>query len=81
MDRGARAGEGRHAVSSRPVPAPFTDEPCAHHIKRELGYLQWHADANRRAKRGESQTQCRTCGRWLWADEWGDPPAESGAPR
>lgn len=35
----------------------------------EMGYLQWHADAERRTKLGQKQYQCRCHGLWLWWDE------------
>lgn len=34
-----------------------------------LGYLQAHADAERRIKRGERQVFCKTCQKWRWPDE------------
>ncbi len=32
----------------------------------KLGYLAWHADAERRAKRGEKQKRCPTCRLLYW---------------
>lgn len=32
-----------------------------------LGYMQWHADADRRHKRGQVQAWCERCTKWQWA--------------
>ncbi len=34
-----------------------------------LPYLSWHADAERRYRRGERQGYCLTCRLWRWPDE------------
>ncbi len=34
-----------------------------------LGYMAAIDYANRRIKRGEKQTWCKTCERWQWRDE------------
>ena len=34
--------------------------------------MEWHADADRRHRRGERQRQCPVCRLWLWAHEYGD---------
>ncbi len=39
-------------------------EPCC--IRSNLGYLEWHADAERRTKRGERQQRCPKCGLYYW---------------
>lgn len=41
---------------------------CRNDYERE-GYLAWHADADRRAKRGEKQRQCPDCKRWYWPNK------------
>ena len=33
----------------------------------ELGYLEFHADAERRLERGEEPVMCKRCDRWRWA--------------
>lgn len=35
----------------------------------KLPYLQFHADAERRHKRGERQVWCRKCRIWVWPDQ------------
>jgi hypothetical protein len=32
----------------------------------DLGYMQWHADAERRHRAGERQLWCGMCGKWIW---------------
>lgn len=34
-----------------------------------LGYLGYHADADRRLKRGERQAFCKMCERYKWKDK------------
>lgn len=34
--------------------------------QKSVGYLEWHEEAERRAKRGEHQLKCQDCGRWYW---------------
>ncbi len=36
------------------------------HGTQDLGYREWHADAERRHKRGEKQSYCGVCGKWVW---------------
>ena len=46
-------------------------KPCLEHKQKELGYLQWHSDAERRTKAGQKQKQCPKCLYWFWKDELG----------
>lgn len=39
---------------------------CPHVEPPELGYLDWHADAEERHKRGERQLRCHNCGKCIW---------------
>lgn len=39
-------------------------EPCC--IQDNLGYVAWHADAERRAARGEKQKRCLKCRLYYW---------------
>ena len=48
---------------------PIKKEPCKSHKAEDLPYLAWQAEAKRRLKKGEKQTQCKTCGRWYFKDE------------
>lgn len=41
----------------------MTERCCVH---SNLGYLAWHADAERRTKRGERQKRCPTCHLYYW---------------
>lgn len=38
-----------------------------------LPYIAAHADAERRAKKGQTQSQCPECGLWRWPGEFRDP--------
>jgi hypothetical protein len=42
---------------------------CSHHIVSNLGYLQAHARAEARVKRGAKQYQCDVCKMWFFKDE------------
>ena len=37
--------------------------------KEKVGYLAWHADAERRTDRGERQFLCGMCKLWRWKHE------------
>lgn len=39
-----------------------------HPNEPRLGYLQAHADAEARMKRGERQVRCEQCGLWVWSE-------------
>lgn len=54
-------------MSERGVGNPFLNDWCGKQTE-ELGYLQWHADAERRAETGEVQSYCLTCHRYRWPD-------------
>lgn len=44
-------------------------QPCPNHPNEpKLGYLEAHADADRRIKRREQQWRCGRCGLWVWAE-------------
>jgi len=44
----------------------MTAEPCRDCARQNLPYLSWHADAERRTKRGERQKKCKACGLYYW---------------
>jgi hypothetical protein len=46
----------------------MTDDICPVAGRFELGYMDWHYDAERRHKRGERQRYCGVCKRWVWPD-------------
>lgn len=50
------------------------DSPCSWHTIKKLGYTDWHADAERRAANGEKQVKCKTCGYYIWPDQFGEDP-------
>lgn len=54
--------------------AMSTNDRCQWHRPKTLGYVAAHEDAERRMKRGEKQTQCPVCKRWLWKHEMGEKP-------
>jgi hypothetical protein len=35
-------------------------------LKPSIGYMQWHAEAERRSKAGERQVQCPKCKLWTF---------------
>jgi len=45
----------------------------------QLGYMAWHAMAERRDKRGERQRYCRACQCWRW--ERTPCPEATGTPK
>lgn len=47
----------------------------------KLGYIAWHADAERRMKAGEKQRYCRACRLYLWQYEWTDPTIHACVPK
>ncbi len=40
------------------------------HTKENLGYLNWHYDAERRQKKGEEQKKCPVCKLWIWESHY-----------
>jgi hypothetical protein len=46
----------------------YRPELCAE-INSKLGYLAWHAKAQRDMRRGVRQAMCARCGRWKYPDE------------
>jgi hypothetical protein len=40
-----------------------------HEERRRVGYLDWHAIAERLARRGVEQKVCAVCGCWTWPFE------------
>lgn len=55
------------------------DWVCPKHRAHGLGYIKWHADADRRAKRGEEQVKCPECGGWIWSDLFYEPVTQQKA--
>jgi hypothetical protein len=42
---------------------------CQSHKKsKDLGYVQWHIDAEKRTLKGEQQIFCKSCERWIWSN-------------
>lgn len=48
--------------------------PCPWHKNKNMGYLQFFADADKRDAKGERQLQCKVCGYWYWPDHFGIDP-------
>lgn len=44
---------------------------CPHRQPPELGYMDWHLDAEERHKRGERQKLCPVCVKWIWESFYG----------
>jgi hypothetical protein len=42
--------------------------PCTSHKTETMGYLEWHAWAEERVKKGDKQKQCPKCKRWFFED-------------
>lgn len=38
-------------------------------FRHSLSYLQWHEDAEKRSAKGEEQTLCMKCERFVWPDQ------------
>lgn len=57
-----------------PVVKRTPDQPCDWHKPSGLGYMEWHADAEKRAAAGEKQKKCKDCGRYFWPHEYGEKP-------
>jgi len=47
---------------------------CAHHRPKDLGYLEWHAWAQKMTDAGKEQTQCPKCKHWFFKSEMGKQP-------
>lgn len=43
---------------------------CESHKKNDLGYIDWHTWAEKMHKKGIRQKQCKTCGFWLFPEEF-----------
>jgi endogenous inhibitor of DNA gyrase (YacG/DUF329 family) len=56
---------------------------CSDHHRPEpaLPYLQWHADADERMKRGERQRKCPVCMKYVWGSFWKTNTKHHGTPQ
>jgi hypothetical protein len=43
---------------------------CKSHKVNNMGYIEWHLWAEKKAKRGAKQKQCPKCFLWFFADEF-----------
>lgn len=48
-------------------------QPCEHHKKLDLGYVQWHVLAGKRINQKYTQVKCINCGLYLFPDELNEP--------
>lgn len=55
-----------------------THSTCSWHDVKSwtLGYIQWHHWADEQEKAGKKQSQCPTCGLWLYPEEMGERPTK-----
>ncbi len=46
-------------------------EPCNSHKRESVykSYMEYHIKAEEKKAKGETQTQCKICGRWYFKDE------------
>lgn len=47
----------------------YTKDRCPTHKKKTMNYNQWHFWADQQIKKGEKQTRCKICGRYLFKEE------------
>lgn len=71
-DSGCGPGEVREGGEDVSTKKQRLNDPakCLHGEQPDMGYVQWHEDADRRIKAGQKQRQCRACGRFIWAEYW-----------
>lgn len=48
------------------LPKKYFD--CTTHKTETMSYLEWHAWAEERVKKGDKQKQCPKCKRWFFED-------------
>ena len=83
LDPSQNAGDSRQGqrkkracIVAKPSPAARSSAhrvvmpSCLHHPEPELGYSQWHFDAERREKLGQRQIWCNHCKSYVWETFW-----------
>jgi hypothetical protein len=57
---------------------PLAPVACSTHKKEKMAYLEWFRYADAKTKAGETQKQCKKCGRWYFKNEFEEKGGKNG---
>lgn len=55
-----------------------TEIKCNHKKSKELGYIKWFENAEKRTSRGELQIKCDCCGLYIWSSQYKQEKINNG---